>query len=863
MSELAVKTIRRQDYKPSGFIVDSINLCFDLFDEHAIVTNLMTITNLDVGQSLFLNGESLELVSILMDDKLLDYSLFETNDEGLTINQTPNEFTLEIVTKIFPQKNTQLSGLYRSHALFCTQCEAQGFRRISYFLDRSDVLSTYSTKIIANKEKYPVLLSNGNLIDKGDIDENRHWVLWQDPFKKPCYLFALVAGNLECIDDHYITQSKRRVVLKIFVEKGNEDKCHHAMVSLKKSMAWDEKVYGCEYDLGIFMIVAVSDFNMGAMENKGLNIFNTKYILADERSATDDDFAGIEGVVAHEYFHNWTGNRITCRDWFQLSLKEGLTVFRDQEFSRDMNSRSVNRIGDVKVLRAHQFPEDAGPMAHPVRPEAYIEINNFYTSTIYNKGAEVIRMQHTLLGERGYRKGMDLYFDRHDGQAVTINDFVASMEDANDIDWTQLKRWYSQAGTPEVKARVTIKEGTLTLKLNQYCRPTPGQEEKLPFYMPIKFSIFSKEGKAYELKDELIILKEEKQEFTFENIDDGAIISLLRDFSAPIILSFNQSDDDLLVLIKHETDGFARFEAMQKFQRRQLHSIMKQDSNDETMTLNDSVGQLFHTLLTQENMDTALKAELLQPLDFESIINGLKDVDVQAVLRARDFYVEHIADVCHEPMLSAYQFLHQQTISQTKNEKIIGQRKLKNVLLSYLRKQDEHIHLLQSQFNDALNMTDEIAAYKLLVNCRGEVAEHANTCFYAKWSSQELVLDKWFAVQAMAKHDGVINDVNKLMMHTDFSLNNPNKVRALISSFSMANPRYFHTKAGYELLEKVILDLDAINPQTAARLVTPFTRWRRYSESLQALMKASLERILSQDKLSKDTFEIVSKSLEE
>lgn len=863
MSKPAVKTVQRKNYTPSSFIIDSTDLCFDLFDDYALVTNVMKIKNLDIDQPLVLDGESLELVAIMLDDIELDDSHYTIEGDYLTINETPADFKLEIMTKILPQENTQLSGLYKSHALFCTQCEAQGFRRITYYLDRSDILSVYSTKIIADKKKYPVLLSNGNLSAQGDCDEqDRHWVVWQDPFKKPCYLFALVAGDLEFIEDTFITQSERSVTLKIFVEKGNEDKCGHAMTSLKKSMKWDEEVYGLEYDLDIFMIVAVSDFNMGAMENKGLNIFNTKYILADQQTATDDDFAGVEGVVAHEYFHNWTGNRVTCRDWFQLSLKEGLTVFRDQEFSRDMNSRSVNRIQDVKILRAHQFPEDAGPMAHPVRPESYIEINNFYTSTIYNKGAEVIRMQHTLLGEKGYRKGIDLYFERHDGQAVTIDDFVAAMEDANDVDFTQFKRWYSQSGTPEVTVRTVFEDNTLTLKLNQYYRPTPDQEEKLPFYIPITIAIFSSDGKPYDIETDVIILKEEKQDIVFRDIEPGAVVSLLRNFSAPINLSMQQTNEELMVLIQHETDGFARFEAMHKFQKRQIHNLIKQSINKEPMIFKPEVSSLFASILENNDIDEALKAELLQPLDFESLISGLKNVDVQAVIEAKEFYLKSIAIICDEKLLAAFKNLQALTQSQEKDASIVGQRKLKNVILGYLNKLDSHKEHVKFQFDTALNMTDEISAYRLLACFDSGEAIRANDHFYNKWSSQELVLDKWFTVQAMATQPNVLDNVRSLMTHKDFSLSNPNKVRALISGFAMHNPQYFHTEQGYKFLEEVVIELDKLNPQMAARLVTPLTHWRRYIESSQVLMQASLNNILDQGSLSKDTFEIVSKSLE-
>ena len=863
MSEPAVKTIFRKNYQPSSFRIDSTELCFNLFDEYAFVTNRMNIQNIDIEQPLFLNGEELELVSIKIDKEILEEACYELTTQGLIIHQTAEQFELEIVTKIYPQKNTQLSGLYRSNALFCTQCEAEGFRRITYFLDRSDILSVYSTKIIADKSQYPVLLSNGNLVSKGELSDNRHWVIWEDPFKKPCYLFALVAGNLDFIEDAFITKSKRTVVLKIFVEKGQTDKCQHAMISLKKSMKWDEDVYGLEYDLDIFMIVAVNDFNMGAMENKGLNIFNTKYILADQHSATDQDFAGIEGVVAHEYFHNWTGNRVTCRDWFQLSLKEGLTVFRDQEFSRDMNSRSVNRIQDVKVLRAHQFPEDAGPMSHPVRPESYIEINNFYTSTIYNKGAEVIRMQHTLLGEKGYRKGIDLYFERHDGQAVTIDDFVSAMEDANDTDLTQFKRWYSQSGTPEVKARVSFEEDHLELTLTQYCRATPDQEEKLPFYIPIKVAIFSALGERYDIENELLILNEEKQSFLFDGIKPGAVISLLRDFSAPINLSINQSNDELSVLILHESDGFSRYEAMHKLQSRALHLLIKQLMNDEEMTFNHDISDLFLTLLDQENMDAGLKAELLQPLDFESMIMGLKNIDVEAVMTAKDFYLTNIARICETQLLARYHELQKLTSNEESDPSIlVGQRKLKNVILGYLSQLEAQVALIVSQFDNALNMTDELAAFQAIASLNGGFLQTACEKFYEKWQSNELVLDKWFSVQAMANDNNVLDNIHQLLEHEAFNFNNPNKVRALILVFAMSNQRHFHTKAGYEFLEKMVIKLDKSNPQTAARLVMPLTHWRRYQESLQSLMKTSLENILKADDISNDLFEMVSKSLE-
>lgn len=860
MSQQA-NTIYRKDYKGPGVIVNSINLCFELFDDHALVHNTMVVKNLDSGTSLFLHGEELELVSLLENGNPIAKERYQISSEGMSILQVGAMTTLDITTKIYPQNNSQLSGLYRSHELFCTQCEAEGFRRITYFFDRPDVLTCFTTKIIADKQRYPVLLSNGNLIESGMLGDGRHWVTWQDPFKKPSYLFALVAGDLAVIEDTFTTKSNRQVDLKIYVEKGNQEKCAHAMGSLKKAMAWDEQVYGLEYDLDTYMIVAVSDFNMGAMENKGLNIFNAKYVLADPASATDEDYAGIEGVIAHEYFHNWTGNRVTCRDWFQLSLKEGLTVFRDQEFSRDMNSRDVNRIKDVNMLRNYQFPEDAGPMAHPVRPDSYMEINNFYTATIYNKGAEVIRMQHTLLGENGFRKGMDLYFERHDGQAVTIDDFVSAMEDANHVDFTQLKRWYAQAGTPEVRARVTFDNDSMILNLTQYCKPTPGQEEKLPFYIPIKLAVFHPDGERYDLGTELIVLKEEKEEFVFHGVGKDAVVSLLRGFSAPIKLHLKQDEQALKTIILHESDGFSRVEAMQKIQREYLQGHIAKGSELPESANVKNMAMLFQTLLEQTSTDEALLAELLQPLSFEAFIQDMDAIDVQRVLAIKAEYQQALASHCRTAFEASYQLLKDKTENKGIEASAFGERKLKNILLAYLSKLPDSATLLEGQFYQAQTMTDEIAAFKLLADRGDALAEKAIDHFYKKWAKDELVLDKWFAAQAMADHPGVLVNVKQLMTHPAFHLNNPNKVRALIGSFAMHNPNHFHTEAGYQFLVSVILKLDPINPQTTARLVTPLTQWRRYHPRYQALMKQALEQILTKPNLSKDTYEVVSKTL--
>jgi aminopeptidase N len=854
------KTIYRKNYKAPHVIIDSLSLRFDLEEDETRVESTMRMKNMDINQPLMLMGEALELIDVLINGERLEKSAYRIEEGNLIIQKTPEAFELRVYNKINPKANTALSGLYRTHDLFCTQCEAEGFRRITYFLDRPDVLTKYTTTIVADKEKFPILLSNGNCVEEGELDNNRHFVRWEDPFKKPSYLFALVAGNLACIEDTYITMSGRKVTLQIYVEHGNEDKCEHAMVSLKKAMKWDEEVYGREYDLDIFMIVAVSDFNMGAMENKGLNVFNAKYILARSDTATDEDFAGIEGVVAHEYFHNWTGNRVTCRDWFQLSLKEGLTVFRDQEFSRDMNSRDVNRIEDVKILRAHQFPEDAGPMAHPVRPDEYIEINNFYTATVYNKGAEVIRMQHTCLGAEKFRKGMDLYFERHDGQAVTIDDFVAAMEDANDIDFTQLKRWYAQSGTPEVSVKTDYHNGQLSLTLSQFCLPTPGQENKLPFYIPIKFSILSDKGVPYKLDNDILVLNEETQTYVFNNLNEGAVISLLRDFSAPIKLHFNQNEQALRTLIQYESDGFARFEAMQRLLSLTMSGLMDAIRNNEPLNLTDALSHTFLALLEDTKIDLALKALMLQPLSFEAIVGDMKEIDVGIVLEAMDYFVKEVGVKFESQFKSLYSQLEKKTTTN-KDAGAFGIRKLKNRCLSYLKETDNYVEIIQKQFETAKTMSDELCAFHLLAESDIQTASKAIDTFYKKWQADELVLDKWFTIQAVGHADATLERVKELMSNDAFQISNPNKVRALIGAFSNSNPRHFHTEEGVDFLRDCIQQIDKLNPQTASRLVMPLTRWRRYNEHYRQPMKKALETLLATGELSKDVAEVVSKSI--
>ena len=849
------------DYKAPAWTVDTVDLTVDLYDDHALVTSRIHLIQHDNGP-LHLHGEALELVSLSMDGKGLTALDYRIEDGDLILDHCPKQMDLEIVTRIKPQENTKLTGLYRSNNLFCTQCEAEGFRRITFFLDRPDVLATYTTRISADKKNYPILLSNGNLIEQGDGEDGRHWVVWQDPFKKPSYLFALVAGDLVCVRDKYRTCSGREVDLRIYVEAGNEDKCTHAMESLKRAMRWDEQVYGREYDLSIFMIVAVSDFNMGAMENKGLNIFNSKYILARPDTATDQDFADVEGVVAHEYFHNWTGNRVTCRDWFQLSLKEGLTVFRDQEFSRDMNSREVNRIGDIRVLRSAQFPEDAGSMAHPVRPESYQEINNFYTATVYNKGAEVIRMQYLLLGKEGYRKGMDLYFQRHDGHAVTIEDFLAAMEDANGIKLTQFKRWYSQAGTPKVKVSKDYADGQLVLTMQQSCPPTPECQDKQPFHIPIKIALFDAHGQMIPIQSELLELKESQQQFVFTGLQEQPIVSLLREFSAPVSLDDGLSTTELLFLLRHEHDGFAKWEASQRLVVTHLHNALEQ--NHQELRAPSTLMAALNEVLLDNHLDRDLRAELVTPPGFEEVIASLSQVDVLAVERVRDDYRTQLGLSLYDHALLMYEQLWHLEDHQM-NGQAYGRRKLRAICLWLMMKSDESsaLPLCQIQFTQAKTMTDQLAAFSLLVNCSDKLSRfQAIEQFYQQWSHDELVLDKWFAIQASCVHSDALSQVHELMKHPAFSIKNPNKVRSVLGAFCQTNPRNFHCidGSGYDFLQEMLVTLDKINPQIAARLATPFTRWRRYDTARQELIMNNLGE-LNRMELSRDLSEVVAKSL--
>ena len=856
------KTVYLNAYQPPVFAVETVHLDIDLYDDHALINNTMSLVRCHPGP-VALAGDALVLVDLLLNGESLAKQDYHYDGDYLIIPTLLNQLNLTVITRIEPQNNTALSGLYRSNALFCTQCEAEGFRRITYFPDRPDVLSVYTTRISADKQQYPILLSNGNCMDAGELDHGRHWVLWHDPFKKPCYLFALVAGNLACVEDKFKTCSGRTVDLKIYVEPGNEDKCAHAMHALKKAMHWDEEEYGREYDLDLFMIVAVSDFNMGAMENKGLNIFNAKYILARPDTATDQDYADIEGVVAHEYFHNWTGNRVTCRDWFQLSLKEGLTVFRDQEFSCDMNSRDVNRINDVNLLRQTQFPEDAGKMAHPVRPESYQEINNFYTATIYNKGAEVIRMQETLLGKVGFRKGMDLYFERHDGQAVTIDDFVAAMQDANQYDLTQFMRWYSQAGTPRVSVIDEVYDaGKFKITFTQTCPITADGEEKQPFVIPIRYTLFDKYGEPLSPKPKVFILQESEQSLEIDGLKDEPSISLLQDFSAPIILERQLSTKAWLSLLRYETNGFAKWDIAQRLAQQAILTCYH--APRDAWHLDESLLLAYQDILNDETLDPALRAELLTPPGFEILISMTPNTDVALLEDARDFFRKTLSHFLSADASELYARLWK-IEDHTMQGVAYSRRRLRHTCLWLMMKSGHQSALAwcEQQFVAAQTMTDQLGSFALLVNSEFHDARAAAIQqFHHQWQQEELVMDKWFSIQATCELPGTLNAVKILMNHPLFSMTNPNRARSLLGAFVQGNPRNFHAidGSGYEFLKEQLLIMDKINPQVAARLATPFTRWQRVDSARQLLIQTQLKQ-LSDAVLSSDVRELVNKSL--
>jgi aminopeptidase N len=873
------QTIYRKDYTPPSYLVDTVELGFDLDPARTIVANRMTMRrNPDSAQrEIELYGENLELVALRMNGKLLTDKDYRIEGTLLTIPDTPEEVTLEIETICVPEQNTTLNGLYTSNGSFYTQCEAEGFRAITYFPDRPDVMAVFTVMLRADKEKYPVLLSNGNLVEEGELGDGRHYAKWEDPFKKPSYLFALVAARLVCQEETFRLKDGRDALLQVWVEDGNLDKTDYAMQSLKKSIRWDEERWDLELDLDRFMIVAVGDFNMGAMENKGLNIFNTKYVLANPRVATDVDFQGIEAVVGHEYFHNWTGNRVTCRDWFQLSLKEGLTVFRDQEFSADMigtdSGRAVNRIDQVRTLRQAQFPEDAGPMAHPVRPDSFVEINNFYTVTVYEKGAEVVRMYQTLLGRDGFKKGMDLYFERHDGQAVTVDDFRRAMADANDRDLTMFDRWYSQAGTPVVRAETRYDESarTYTITFFQSCPATPGQASKFPFHIPIAMGLLGADGKDMPLtiggeqlgNTAVLELVESEQTFVFENVPEQPTPSILRDFSAPIVLDYNYGDADLLHLFNNDSDAVNRWEAGQRLAMGRLLKLTGEAGVGAPLLLDDTFLLAMGKMLTDESLDPAFREQALVLPSEGMVADQIEVVNPMSIHLARQFMRANIGARLRTELLAQYE-ANQTPGEYSPDWLSAGKRALKNLCLAYLTaaQDEEGLALAQKQFDEAGNMTDRVAALSALLHARAPGADDALQRFYDEFEDDALVIDKWFAMQASAAITDV-PAVRTLMRHPAFNLRNPNRARSLISSFCAGNPVQFHAPdgSGYAFWAEQVITLDGLNPQVASKLARAMDRWRRFTPELQEQMKKALQQVAGQQRLSNNVREVVGKAL--
>lgn len=867
------QTIYLKDYKPYPYTLNSVELDFDIKDGETRVTAITKFTKKSGDSTdLVLNGEALKLVSVKLDG--IAINSYKVTDAHLNIPcPSQTDFTLEIVTIITPETNTRLEGLYKSGGNYCTQCEAEGFRRITYFPDRPDVMSVYTVRVEADEAAYPVLLSNGNKTDEGRLENGRHFNVWHDPHPKPCYLFALVAGKLNHIHDTFTTMSGRKVDLYIYVRPGDEDQCDHAMESLKKSMKWDEDVYGLEYDLDLFNIVAVSDFNMGAMENKSLNIFNTALVLAAQETATDADFMRVESVIAHEYFHNWSGNRVTCRDWFQLSLKEGLTVFRDQEFSADLHSRAVQRIDDVTHLRRLQFAEDSGPLAHPIRPDNYIEINNFYTMTVYEKGAEVIRMFRTILGQENYRKATDLYFSRHDGQAATCDEWIKCMEDASGMDLTQFRLWYSQAGTPQVsfKGIYEPKEKRFTAALSQKTPDTPGQTNKAPMHIPVALGLIAADGRDL-IGTKILHLTEKNQSFTFEGIEERPVPSVLRGFSAPVNLITNLEDEDYHFLSRHEkTDGFNRWEAGQTLARRVIGRMLDAQEKGTKAEVPQDYIDGFASLLDealQPDLSADAKGLLARALslpDVSTIIQDRIHADPVAIYTVRQSILAAIKRT-HRPLLDKiYKATEQDKGAFSVTPDAMASRALRNTVLGILTCTygTGCAKLAHQHYFDANNMTDRMAAFAAIAPNKNAEREDVVTDFYTRFKDYQLVIDKWFSVQASAVRPDTFALLQSLRQHPDFNIKNPNRARSLFGAFAMNNPASFHAAdgSGYDFLAAAISELNAINPQIAARLLTPMRDWRRFSPDRQEKMKAALERILGTPDLSPDVFEIASKSL--
>ncbi len=861
-------TIYLKDYTQPQYWIDSVNLHFELGEEETRVRSEMEVrrnNDVDGAHFLELNGEQLVLCSLRINNKELSDGEFSVTDETLWIADVPEKFTLQIETIIKPQLNTSLEGLYKSSGNFCTQCEAQGFRKITYYLDRPDVMAKFTTTIVADKEKYPVLLSNGNPLDSVELDNGKHSVTWQDPFKKPCYLFALVAGDLECITDTFTTMNNRQIDCRIYVEAHNVDKCDHAMLSLKKSMKWDEDTFGREYDLDIYMIVAVDDFNMGAMENKGLNVFNSKYVLARPDTATDTDFINIEAVIGHEYFHNWSGNRVTCRDWFQLTLKEGLTVFRDQQFTSDMNSASVKRIDDVNVLRTRQFAEDAGPMSHPIQPDSYVEINNFYTVTVYNKGAEIIRMIHTLLGKEKFRQGMDCYFQRHDGEAATTEDFIKAMEDASEIDLTQFRRWYHQAGTPQldIKTDYDVAKKHLSVAVKQ----SSELQNNKPFHIPLSLSLISADGSEIESAAKIVDITQSEQLIEFENVAADTAVSVLRNYSAPVKLNYELNNQQLAFLVANDSDEFNRWNCAQQLGLNIMLALVDDYQQDKPLKLDAFFIATLQQVLADRSLDNALAARILSLPSEDYMGQNMSLIDVGAIHHVREFCKQTLAFELMNDFVEVYKSCEND--EYLLNPDAMGQRSLKNVCLAYMMCSTTEtakkvaIEMAQQQYAKANNMTDQIAALRCLVHYAEAEGKQALAEFYEQWQGDSLVIDKWFIVQATASGVHAFQAVQGLLEHTAFDLSVPNRVRSLVGAFTQSNAVEFHhlSGQGYAFLADIVIQLNKTNPQIAARLLLPLIQWKNYDANRQMMMKVQLQRISETPDLAKDVFEITAKGL--
>ena len=869
------------EYLPPSYSIEKIDLKFELSETATIVTATLVghknADSEDQNSILQLNGENQRLVSLKLNETFLNNDDFELDGGVLTFKVSANDFQVIVVSEINPSDNKALEGLYLSDGIFCTQCEPEGFRRITFFPDRPDILSIYTTTIIADKGNYPILLSNGNVIDAGNLSGGRHFMTWHDPFPKPSYLFALVGGNLDCLEDSFTTKSGRVVTLKILVEPGNKSKSYFAMECLKKAMKWDEDRFGLEYDLDLFMIVAVSHFNMGAMENKGLNIFNSRYILADNLTATDSDFQRIEEIIAHEYFHNWTGNRVTCRDWFQLSLKEGLTVFRDQEYTSDMYSRGLKRINDVKLLRAVQFPEDASPTSHPVRPDAYVEINNFYTPTVYEKGAEIIRLIHTFLGEENFQKGMKLYVSRYDGQAVTCEDFLSAMQDASNKDLSLFKRWYSQSGTPELNVDINqdAQSSNLHITFDQETQPTADQVKKKPLPLIIEIGLLDRKGRPCLLNvkgdtgngafSKKLEISKKQTSFTFENIKTPVVPSILRNFSSPIKLLRTSSEEELQVLMRYEFDPYVRWDAFQTCAFSLIKELVEKKESNEKTSIDSGYGEAIKTLLLDKNIESALKAEFIKIPTEREIAEKFDIINVEAIHKSRQTLCKVLARKLKLTFEEVYYKARDAHSLDDLSNKAMGARLLANTVLEFLVKTEDRqsINLAFEQAVNTNSMTMVIGGLSALNNIDSSQRREALSHFYKKWQDDPLELDKWFSFYATCTLPNAEGDVVSLVQHSKFDITNPNRVRSLLNNFATNNPLHFHNNkgSGYQLISDNIIHIDSFNPQLAARLVLPLTRWQKHNSHQKGLMIDNLQKIKAENSLSIDVDEIVSKGL--